>query len=499
MKIVLLPLDERPCNLNYPSLMPLGEEIKIVTPKRNLLSKKKERCVLELLHIWLLEKCKDADYAIISMDTLLYGGIVPSRLHHDSLETLINRSSFLKQIKDSNPNIKIYVNELIMRTPCYSLSDEEPDYFDICGRELWQYGVYLDKKEQGLISKEELDAFNELDASINHEYLDDLMNRRNINKKAILHTIDLYKEGVIDYLVIPQDDCHPYGFTSRDRRDVLSYIESVNLNKELLMYPGADEVGLTLLSRVLNDFYKTSLKTYVIYASEIGRKAIPSFEDRGVEETISYHLKACGLTYTENYDEAELVLFVNNGDEFFDGNLAELPNFNFNRDLTDFVNKMKTAILDNKIVGIADNIFCNMGDELLFKTLFENELIDSIHSYAGWNTSSNTLDTTVCGMVSYYFSKDVEKKNLLLLYRYVEDFFYMGYVRSEVVNKITANPQWNIKINALGAMKQPLEQYTKERLERLFYKYQLNSLYWAKNLQVDFIWNRTFEIELIIK
>ena len=46
MKIVLLPLDERPCNLKYPSLMPLSKDINIVVPNKNILSNKKIRCDL---------------------------------------------------------------------------------------------------------------------------------------------------------------------------------------------------------------------------------------------------------------------------------------------------------------------------------------------------------------------------------------------------------------------------------------------------------------------
>ena len=48
-------------------------------------------------------------------------------------------------------------------------------------------------------------------------------------------------------------------------------------------------------------------------------------------------------------------------------------------------------------------------------------------------------------------------------------------------------------------MKKPLEQYTKERLQRLINKFQLNSLYWINKLEIDFVWNRTFEIDLIIE
>lgn len=499
MKILFLPLDERPCNLKYPSLMPIEEGVSFAFPDKSLLSLKKKVCDLKPLHDWIKQEAIDADYFIVSMDTLLYGGIVPSRLHHDSLETLIQRSNILKEIKEINPNIKIFANELIMRTPSYSLSDEEPDYFDICGRELWQYGVYLDLEERGLIKEEEIVEFNKLKETLNPQYLSDLMNRREINKQAIYNTLNLYKDGVIDYLIIPQDDCFPFGFTSRDRKDIFAYIKQINLEKELIMHPGADEAGLTLLARVLNDYHKTSLKTYVIYTSELGRGAIPCFEDRGVEITIASHIKACGLTLTDDYENSDIVLFVNNWDYFTGSSKEEVLKINEGRDLSEFINKLIKAINDNKIVGIADNILCNSGDEKLFLKLFENELFKSIHSYAGWNTSSNTLDTTICGLVAYYFSKDDYKKNYFLLHRYVEDFFYMGSVRGEVINKINNNPKWNIKINDLKNLKSPLEQFAKERLERLIYKYQLNILYPFLKISIDFVWNRTFEIDLIIE
>ncbi len=500
MKIVLLPLDERPCNLKYPSLLPLHEDIQVVTPPKNILSHKKERCDLGVLHTWLIKECKDADYLIVSMDTLLYGGIVPSRLHHDSSEEIISRAGILNTIKENNQNIKIYANELIMRTPSYSYADEEPDYFDECGRELWLYGVYLDKDLQGDLSDEEREEFNYLKETLNKDYLIDLMKRREINKIALFNTIDLYKEGVIDYLIIPQDDCHPYGFTSKDRRELVKYIEKVKLEKELLLYPGADEAGLTLMSRVMSDFFDKKLKIYVVFASEKGKTSIPCFEDRPLINTILTHLKANNLIHTENYEEADLVLFVNNGDFFVQNNTPQsIEMINFSRDLKPFIEKMKKAYNDGKVIGIADNIFCNMGDEMLFDELFENELFEVIHSYAGWNTSSNTLDTTISAMVAYYFSREDVKKNIFLLHRFVEDFFYMGCVRDEIIKKIESNPKWGIKINALNQYKAPLSQLAKERLERLIYKYQLNNLCWVNSINVDFVWNRTFEIDLIIE
>ena len=105
MKIVFLPLDERPCNYIYPQELPLSEKISLILPPSNLMSNKKQVCDIDLLHRWLINECKDADYALLSLDTLLYGGIIPSRLHHDDFETLTKRSAILEQIKKNNPHI----------------------------------------------------------------------------------------------------------------------------------------------------------------------------------------------------------------------------------------------------------------------------------------------------------------------------------------------------------------------------------------------------------
>lgn len=499
MKIVLLPLDERPCNYNYPLQLPLGKDIKIVLPPRELLSHHKNVCDVLKLHDWLKNECIDADYALISMDTLLYGGIVPSRLHHLSLDEITNRADVLKEIKKVNPNIKIFVNELIMRTPSYSNAIEEPDYFDICGYELWKHGVFLDKQEQGVITEEELLEMKENLQKIKPEYLEDLLSRRYKNRDAIIHNLKLYQEGIVDFFLIPQDDCHSYGFTSRDRRHILNFLKQENLLDKIIMHPGADEAGLTLISLALNDYHKTNLKMHVLYLDELGKNSIPLFEDRPVDQTISSHIKACGLVRVDNYQDADIVLIVNLADEFLptghEGYLDSLKH----RDLSLLINTISKCKKDNKVVGIADLLLCNEGDITLFKTLFNEELLGVIDGYAGWNTSSNTLDTSICNLVSYYFSKDIASKELSLLYRYVEDVFYMGIVRKELNEKIQRHTEWKIHNQKLGYMRNSLEQYTKEKLENIAQKYQLSSLRAYKEFVVNFFWDRTFEIELLIR
>ena len=89
-KIVLLPLDERPCNLDYPRMMP-KTDCELILPPKEIMGKKKQAGNTAEISAWVLEKATDADVMILSLDTLVYGGILPSRLHHTDADTLIKR------------------------------------------------------------------------------------------------------------------------------------------------------------------------------------------------------------------------------------------------------------------------------------------------------------------------------------------------------------------------------------------------------------------------
>ena len=127
-KVVLLPLDERPCNFDFPDFLYKNSGLKIVRPDE--LGDKKNPADLFKVASFLKKECADADYAVLAMDTLLYGGLIPSRLHHFSEEEVSERLALLKKIKENNPKLRIFAFQCIMRCPKYSSSDEEPDYYE---------------------------------------------------------------------------------------------------------------------------------------------------------------------------------------------------------------------------------------------------------------------------------------------------------------------------------------------------------------------------------
>lgn len=216
-KIVYLPLDERPCNYAFAGF--LSEEnpsFTLIRPDIGILGKKKIPADCEKINAFLAEECKDTDYLIVSTDMLLYGGIVPSRLHHLSEETLTKRLDVLKKAKEDNPSLKIYAFSLIMRCPSYSSADEEPDYYEECGREIFLYGQNEHKYSAGIIKKAEYEEKKKTLGAACGKYLDDYLARRKTNLALVKKCLALYEEKIIDKFVIPQDDSSPYGYTAID-------------------------------------------------------------------------------------------------------------------------------------------------------------------------------------------------------------------------------------------------------------------------------------------
>lgn len=226
-KIAYIPLDERPCNYDFPSLLwdrgtgPSSHgEVNLVRPDLSLMGDKKTPGNTEKIWEWLFEEAVDADGLILSIDTLLYGGIIPSRLHHLTLDECRDVLARLSRIKEVNPEVKIYAFNLIMRCPKYSSSDEEPDYYEDWGSEIFQYGRLHHLLSANLASEEDEKQYEELEQQLPKEVVDDYLSRRKVNVEVNKLALEYVNNGTIDFMIIPQDDSAPYGWTAIDQQEV---------------------------------------------------------------------------------------------------------------------------------------------------------------------------------------------------------------------------------------------------------------------------------------
>lgn len=434
--IVMLPLDERPCNFDYPQMMPQAD-YKLILPPKDMMGDKKCPADTTRLRAWLVDNIVGADACILSLDTLIYGGIVPSRLHAESAETLKARAETVRELRRLNATVKIYAFQLIMRCPDYNSADEEPDYYEEFGRDLHLYGRYTHLEKLGRLGGEDRADFSRIKETVPESVLNDYIDRRQTNLKVLMHSLKLVQEGIVDFFIVPQDDAAVYGFTSMDQMTVREFFKQNRLHMKTAMYPSADDTGLILLGRAVAALNGVQPKIYVHYASTKAERVIPWFEDRPLGETVKYHILSVGGCQVYSLDEADILLAVNMGSAMRNADDADYATaYDIERNLAEFVQYLRYALEKGKIVAVGDVATCNGSDGELLSLLSQENLLLRIHAYAGWNTSSNTLGTAVCQAVHWLVGKDEKGRVRFLLHRYYEDMGYMSYTRKYVTEKI---------------------------------------------------------------
>jgi len=441
-KILLIPLDERPCNYNFPEMLVRDTDYELVIPPREILGNKKVAGDIEAIWKWLFDNIKECDNAIISIDTLLYSGIVPSRLHYYKPEQLLERLERVKELKQLNKNLTLYAFNLIMRNPTYSSSEEEPDYYGEWGREIHLYGYINHKKELGIASDEELAELADIEKRLPKEYLDDYLTRRAANIEVNKAVVRLAAEGVFDFVIIPQDDSSPYGLTAKDQQIIREMIDNLNVNLKVYMYPDADAVANALVARTINRLEGRRPLIYVKYASSVGNAVIPTYEDRIVSESIKYQIMAAGGLVASSAEEAQIILMVNVPSGNMQDHLQEPKNgrvlqrtiqYDACRNLIELIEYADYAIqVLHKSVVFGDIAYGNGGDPLLFSLLKQKNLVWKLAGYAGWNTSSNTLGTCIPAGMIYDIYGDTKAHRDFLALRYVEDIGYDAFVRQQI-------------------------------------------------------------------
>src|SRR5699024_2740336 len=80
-----------------------------------------------------------------------------------------------------------------------------------------------------------------------------------------------------------------YGYTAMDQKKVYSNIRKKRLESKVMVYPGADEVGSTLVARALNNLMNRKLKVYPIFSSTFGPFITSLFEDRPIKESLKIY------------------------------------------------------------------------------------------------------------------------------------------------------------------------------------------------------------------
>jgi hypothetical protein len=499
-KIVYVPLDERPCNYHFPNQIFNQGNVLVITPPEALMGYKKSPADVEGLSKWLLSTTKDAFGLVVALDTLIYGGIVPSRLHYLDAKILKCRLQILATIKKNNPEIIIYGFSLIMRCPQYNSEDEEPNYFLYHGKDIHNYGYYHHLQELNILSEADKQKLDKI--TIPKDYLADFKNRRQVNCQLNIEALSLVEQEIISFFTIPQDDSSKYGWTAKDQILIREVIKQKHLMNMVYMYPGADEAGCVLMSRMVCSLNKLSPKVLIKYPNANCEKMIPSLEDRYLDTTVKYHILACGGLVVNSLKECDVVLFINAPTDYMRSSFSkEKPGRGLEvlRNVVESMEFLDYAFHEKgKPIIVGDITYGNGSDLEIYHLLAQKNLLLSLAGFGGWNTASNAIGCAIAMGYSYLVNKKTAQHLNFLVSRYVEDIGYCGYVRQMMMKEVLPLKRGFSYFNA----RTKNGVIAKEILKRLKVFVTDNMKELSTHLQIkklELPWRRLYEIDLNVK
>lgn len=409
-KILYVPLDDRDCNYEFPHLLSrMTDGIELLRPPYEWMGFLKEPADRPRIWEWLFAHAPECEYAILSVDTLVYGNIIGSRIHHNSMEDCRCAIENFRRLKRINPSLHIHAFNLAARVAAYNDSHEDPEYWQDYGYSIWKYTCLLDKKTRASVTPAELKELEQLQAEIPADILQDFLARRKTNRFVNLSSVDLVKEKVFDILTVPKDDTSEYGYAAMDQLAILQKVEQENVMDRVYCYPGADEVGSVIFSRIFCLIKGYRPAVYVRYSSLSGSSVIPLYEDRPLGESIKWQILSAGGIYTDTPMDSSCMLAVNAPGKCQIECACQRTGRNFASDNANNPEELLQYIdyycdVYHKAVGISDVTMANGCDNAFMARALSHRIFDRICALGGWNTAENTNGVVLAQLIitSYY-------------------------------------------------------------------------------------------------
>ena len=495
-KILYVPIDNRPCNFFQTIQVTKKLGYEILTPPDEILGGPKFRGDPEKIWEWLNETAPQADFAVLSTDSLIYGSLVASRIHSLDAATILERAQRFKTFHEKFPFLPIYAIGTVMRTPHYNFKGEVP-YYETHGAKIFQYTALIDKKEMGKLTSSDKRALKKLEADIPREYLDDWFKRRAKNSDANELFIEYTRAGVFEFFMLGCDDSAQYSQTHRESRRLTEL--SADMGKTVVQVTsGADELGMLLVARAINRDKGHRPFVSVVYNDGKGAETFPSYSNEPIGVSVDGAIIAVGGLKIPAHERADLVLLVNtrkNG-KTFNADDAKRNNGKFRGDLKTFFEPLKKFVEAGYSVAIADIAFGNGADNALMNRLERDDLQYKIRAYGGWNTATNATGFLIGAGVLTKFMDERDVAEILTT-RYLDDWAYQANVRQEIVGELYAiggNPL------DIGDNLPRIEKILNEKMRAFADKnLHLPNGWKFSDFKVTLPWQRSFECDPRIK
>ncbi|HWR39955.1 MAG TPA: DUF4127 family protein [Patescibacteria group bacterium] len=488
---LFVPIDDRPVCLQYTvdTLQAAGYEV--LTPPEELLSTRGRSGDADKLWEWVFAHAREADAVVLSADSLLYGGLVPSRSHEISEDVIARRVAKFAEFKAENPNVPVYGFSTIMRTPKYSAGGTDAPYYEKYGYQIYRLTALWDKKEIEGLTTEEQQEVQQLTAAIPQADLKDWMDRRGKNYRANIKMLELTGQEIFRYFIIGRDDSWPYCQSHKEARDMGALTGSLS-KARYDNFASADETGMLLLTRAVNDLTFQIPFVYAFYSPGTGSRTVPAYQGNTIGELLGDNILVAGGYKISAPERADLIIAVSTPLNGVTLEAAVPENTEALRpEVKVFVDEMVGYLDKGKRLTLGDIAFSNGADNSLMVEIAKRKLLPKLAAYAGWNTAGNTTGYAISqGILSAVTSP--QDRERLISVRLLDDWAYQANVR-QTVKRDVVQPGGASPVD-LGSLRPKIEAATTEGLKAFAGKHFPE--YDIQGLRATHPWNRMFEAKI---
>lgn len=508
-RILLVPLDSRPPCREF--VVSGGRIVgwNVITPPTEYMDYYSMSGDTHALRDWLAHEAGETDAVILSVDQLLSGGLLAAREAHIAPSDIAELANDLRALHAAHPSIPLHAFYILPRAiPQDGLEGWRER------RALLAYARLLGRVGEGLpVDAEEMER---LRGEFPPDYLQRYLAHFEESTALASMLIELTEEGVLARLVLGQDDGEEYSVGNLKKAELAALLAQKNIApKRAMIVHGADEIALSMLTRIAVDELRASGKDAprisLRYADEAMRAMVFPFMAVSNDVTAREKIAMLGAALAEDGEDSDLTLFISAGDSAADMLGTRAPSASAIRDM--MARGVPVALVDLSRHFHAE--------ETLLPILIEKNVpVNALTAYAGWNTASNAIGTALseallyrCAMQHAVSDKDREAytyANLAFLTgRIAEDDFYLKETIDRVNNTLRIAGYRNTADLDLTRNWRWANDLLMRDLDRRIRSYESSAAFRApfrqgnmqlrlvrSNITAYYPWPRTFEIRL---
>jgi hypothetical protein len=487
--IAFLPMDDRPVTAQLPVMLGRIAGVAVEAPPRDLLGRFIDLGHSDELIAWLNRTAKRSPNAgfVVSTDMLAYGGLSASRVPGASYADAYSRLRELAHLRSEYPAAWIGAFGTIMRLAPTGIPAGTPFF---AAYPEWSYLQQYANLHDPPLPAEEESALH-LRALIGSPVLDAYLATRGRDLAVDRLLLTMTASGVIDRLVLGQDDAGPVGLHVREVALLQNELAADRLAGRASIEPGADELGMALVAHAIARTAKWVPRIAVRYSTPNGASYQDPIEYAPISTAIDGLIGVCGGVRDDA--RPEIVLYV------------RVPATTPAEDDA-LVSQMDGDASQGRSVALADLSYLkSYADQASFaQRILASGLASRLDAYSSWNTNANTVGTALAEAIAagagrrMHTYDDLAHRTFTLV-RFADDYAFHDEIR----------PQLNATLAAEGitdhTLLAPNVAASIEQMDRaLLWSYaakilsQLDPGYHIAAISIGLPWNRTFETSLDI-